>query len=126
MLTINGITVKVAVCNGMKNAKELIDKLLKKEVYYDFIEVMNCKGGCLAGGGQPKITLLNMQSQKEIRMNTLYDEDNNSNRRLCHENPEIIEIYSKYLDKPGSELSEELLHTNYEDKSYFLGGVNND
>ena len=125
-LTINGITVKVAVCNGMKNAKELIDKLLKKEVYYDFIEVMNCKGGCLAGGGQPKITLLNMQSQKEIRMNTLYDEDNNSNRRLCHENPEIREIYSKYLDKPGSELSEELLHTNYEDKSYLLGGVNND
>ena len=126
IVTINDKTIRVAVANGMKSATELINKILNKEVEYDFIEVMNCKGGCIAGGGQPKITLLNMQSQKEIRMKTLYDIDNNSTKRLCHENPEIKEIYSKYLDKPGSQLSEKLLHTYYEDKSYLLGGVNND
>ena len=31
--------IKVAVCNGMSNAKELLDKLIKKDVLYDFIEV---------------------------------------------------------------------------------------
>ena len=126
IVNIDGKVIKVAVANGMKNAKELIDKLLNKEIYYDFIEVMNCKGGCLAGGGQPKITLLNMQNQKQVRMDTLYDIDNTSNKRLCHENPEIKEIYSKYLGEPNSQLSEKLLHTHYTDKSSLLGGVNND
>ena len=87
---------------------------------------MSCSGGCLAGGGQPKITLLNMRNQKQIRMNTLYDIDNKSDKRLCHENPEIKEIYSKYLDEPNSEIAERLLHTHYTDRSYLLGGDNND
>ena len=121
-VTINGKEIKVCVCNGMKNAKTLIDKLLNKEVYYDFIEVMNCIGGCIAGGGQPKITLLNMDSTKKKRINSLYKEDEEMELRLCHQNPEIIEIYKDYLGKPNSELAEKLLHTHYEDKSYMLGG----
>ena len=124
-ITINGIDVRVAVCNGMKNAKELIDKLLKNEVYYDFIEVMNCIGGCIAGGGQPKITLLEMENTKKKRMKALYDEDELMTLRLCHENEEIIEIYNDYFDKPNSPLAEELLHTSYQDKSYLLGGKEN-
>ena len=42
--------------------------------------------------------------------------------RLCHHNPEIIEIYKDYLIEPNSEIAEKLLHTHYEDKSYLLGG----
>ena len=124
-VTIAGIEVKVAVCNGMKNAKELIDKVLNKELYYDFIEVMNCIGGCIAGGGQPKITLLEMENTKKKRMKALYDEDELMTLRLCHENEEIIEIYNDYFEKPNSKLAEELLHTSYEDKSYLLGGSKN-
>ena len=48
-----------------KKSESLIDKLKRKEVYYDFIEVMNCIGGCLAGGGQPKMTLLDMDDTKK-------------------------------------------------------------
>ncbi len=121
-INIQGKEIKVCVCNGMKNAKVLIDKLLNKEVYYDFIEVMNCIGGCIAGGGQPKITLLNLDHTKLDRIDSLYKEDEQMELRLCHENPEIIEIYNNYLEKPNSELAEKLLHTHYEDKSYVLGG----
>ena len=121
-IQINDIKVRVAVCNGMKNAKELIDRLLRKEVYYDFIEVMNCIGGCIAGGGQPKMTLLETSDTKEIRMKELYDEDEKMTLRLCHENPEIVSIYKDYLKFPNSEIAEELLHTVYFDKSYMLGG----
>lgn len=121
-VNINGKTIKIAVCNGMNNAKILIDKLLQKEVYYDFIEIMNCSGGCIAGGGQPKSTLLNMNNTKLARMNGLYKEDEEMTLRLCHENPEIVSIYKDYLDEPNSELAEKLLHTKYTDKSYMLGG----
>ena len=121
-ITIQNKEIKVCVCNGMKNAKTLIDKLLNKEVHYDFIEVMNCIGGCIAGGGQPKVTLLNMKDTKLSRLDSLYQEDEKMELRLCHQNPEIIEIYKDYLIEPNSETAEKLLHTHYEDKSYLLGG----
>ena len=121
-ITIQDKEIKVCVCNGMKNAKTLIDKLLNKEVHYDFIEVMNCIGGCIAGGGQPKVTLLNMKDTKLSRLDSLYQEDEKMELRLCHQNPEIIEIYKDYLIEPNSEIAEKLLHTHYEDKSYLLGG----
>ena len=125
-IDIDGKIIKVAVCNGMKYAKELIDKLLKKEVEYHFIEVMNCLGGCISGGGQPKITLLNTSETKINRMNSLYLEDETSKIRLCHENPEIKTIYNKFLEEPNSKISKSLLHTKYKDKSYMLGGENNE
>lgn len=125
-IKINGRVIKVAVCNGMKNAVELIDKLKNKEVYYDFIEVMNCPGGCIAGGGQPKITLLDMSETKEKRMNSLYDEDEAMTLRLCHENPEIHAIYEEFLGYPNSKIALKLLHTKYYDKSKLLEGIRND
>ena len=39
--------------NGLRNADELMKKIESGEVYYDFVEVMACKRGCMAGGGQP-------------------------------------------------------------------------
>ena len=118
--------IKIAVCNGMASAKDLIDKLLNKDVYYDFVEVMNCNCGCIAGGGQPKITMLNKMTTKRARMDGIYDIDKNDKLRLCHDNPEIKEIYNIFLEKPNSEIAEKLLHTHYEDKSYLLGGKSND
>jgi ferredoxin hydrogenase len=86
---------------------------------------MNCIGGCIAGGGQPKITLLEMENTKKKRMAALYKEDEAMTLRLCHENKEIIDIYNDYFEKPNSELAEKLLHTSYQDKSYLLGGKEN-
>lgn len=120
---IDDVKIKGVVVNGIKNAKILIDKVLNKECNYDFIEVMSCYGGCVDGGGQPKITLLNKQKIRKKRMQAIYDEDNISTNRLCHENPEIKIIYEEYLDMPNSPLAQQLLHTRYMDKSYMLGGI---
>ena len=117
--------IKVAVCNGMKNAHELIEKLLNKEVYYDFIEVMNCQGGCIAGGGGPKMSLLEMNNIKQDRMNGLYTIDEEKELRLCHKNPEIISLYKEFLGTPNSKLATELLHTRYFDRSHLLRGNKN-
>ena len=87
---------------------------------------MNCLGGCIAGGGQPKSTLLNLNKTKLARMNGIYKEDEKAKVRFCHENPEIKEIYKDFLDYPNSPKAEELLHTTYQDKSYLLGGKMNE
>ena len=121
-IKVNDRVIKFAICNGMKNAKSLIDKLLKKEVWYDFIEVMNCFGGCIAGGGNPKMTLLEMGDIKEARMAALYTIDRDMKIRLAHENKDIMTIYKEFLEKPNSKIACKLLHTKHYDKSYLLRG----
>lgn len=48
------IEVKVAVVNGAsRNIERIVQKLTENKGEYHFIEVMNCPGGCVNGGGQP-------------------------------------------------------------------------
>jgi len=48
------VTLKVAVAHGIKeNAVPLIEQVIAGTSPYHFIEVMNCPGGCVNGGGQP-------------------------------------------------------------------------
>jgi iron-only hydrogenase group A len=51
VISIGGIDLKVAVIANPKNFKNFIDSGKYKE--YHYIEVMNCNGGCINGGGQP-------------------------------------------------------------------------
>lgn len=50
-----GKTVPVNVCivTGTKNVGSVIEDVLAGRSKYHFIEVMNCPGGCINGGGQP-------------------------------------------------------------------------
>jgi ferredoxin hydrogenase large subunit len=47
------ITLKIAVVHGTKNVEPLLDEVRAGKSTYHFIEVMNCPGGCVNGGGQP-------------------------------------------------------------------------
>lgn len=48
------VKVNVAVVHGLKgNIKPVLDDVLAGRSPYHFIEVMNCPGGCINGGGQP-------------------------------------------------------------------------
>ena len=48
------IEIKVAVVNGAsRNINNIVKKLIDDKEKYHFIEVMNCPGGCVNGGGQP-------------------------------------------------------------------------
>ena len=105
---IAGNKLKIAVVNGLANADRLLTALKKGQVYYDFVEVMACPGGCVGGGGQP------IHDQKEMaahRAPVLYKQDREGTLRFCHENPSIKLVYQDYLEKPLSERAEELLHT---------------
>ncbi len=48
------VTVNLAVVNGIRgNIESLLGKIMAGTSSYHFIEVMNCPGGCVNGGGQP-------------------------------------------------------------------------
>lgn len=108
---IQGIPVRCAIVSGLGNTRRLIEAMRRKEVAYDFIEVMACPGGCSGGGGQP---IHDGEELAAERADTLYHLDRNAKLRYSHENPSIHALYDEYLGKPLSELAEKLLHTDHE------------
>ncbi len=98
--------VKIAIVNGLKSADELLSKMKNGEVYYDFVEVMACKRGCIAGGGQP--TPIGPRTKK-ARYEGMYNIDKASQIKLSNENPIIKTLYDGMLR--GKE--HKLLHNEY-------------
>jgi iron-only hydrogenase group A len=118
---IKGTKVKVAVAHGMSNVSELLEEIREaksnnEEPPYQFIEVMACRGGCIAGGGQPYSTTDNI---REKRIAGLYKDDEMSVVRCSHDNPEIKHIYKDFLGAPLSEKSHHLLHTTYQTRPLY-------
>ena len=110
-IDVAGTTVKVAVVSGLANARRLIEAVRKGRVFYHFVEVMACPGGCVGGGGQP---IHEGREMAEIRSKNLYFLDAKNDLRFSHENPEIKKVYDEYLEKPLSRMAHKLLHTDHE------------
>lgn len=114
------IKLNIAVVHTMPNLEIILEKLKESKKKYHFIEVMNCKGGCVGGGGQPLTSIKNHEKILDSRIQGLYNLDNSSKIKVAHENPDIKNLYREFLVKPGSSEALELLHTIYEEKSEIL------
>jgi NADP-reducing hydrogenase subunit HndD len=110
---LEGVTLKVAVAHGLGNANKVIESVLKGEKEYHFIEIMTCPGGCIGGGGQPRLT---SDEVRLARIQAIYKEDEGRTLRKSHENPAIRQLYEEFLGEPLGEKSHHLLHTKYFDK----------
>ena len=108
---LEGATLNVAVAHGLGNARKVIERVQSGQAQYHFIEVMTCPGGCIGGGGQPRLTT---DAVRKARISAIYKEDEGKKLRKSHENPEIKQIYEEFLVKPLGEKSHHLLHTHYE------------
>lgn len=108
---INDMEIKVAIANGLGNARKLLDAIRSCKAQYHMIEIMACPGGCIGGGGQPFIH--GNTSILEKRMEALYMEDKNKPLRKSHDNPYINTLYKEFLGKPYSKKAHALLHTHY-------------
>ena len=107
---LDGVTLKVAVAHGLGNARKIIERVLAGEGDYHFIEIMACPGGCIGGGGQPRMT---DDSVRAARIDAIYREDEGKRLRKSHENPDIRTLYEEFLGEPLGEKSHHLLHTAY-------------
>ena len=110
---LEGVVVNVAVAHGLGNAKKIIEKVLSGEKAYHFIEIMACPGGCIGGGGQPRMTT---DEVRQARIKAIYQEDEGRKYRKSHENPAVKALYEEFLVKPLGEKSHHLLHTKYSSK----------
>lgn len=113
---LEGAELKIAIAHGLVNANKIMQMVKEGKSSYHFIEIMACPGGCIGGGGQPIPT--NMTIRKN-RMKAIYSEDEGMVLRKSHLNPDVIAIYSEFLEKPNSHKSHELLHTHYVERDDF-------
>ena len=113
-LDLKGTKVKVKIVNTLREAEKCLQEIQEGKADYQLLEVMACPGGCINGGGQPQSC--DDLSVREKRAEGLYEDDATEEFRKSHENPEIKELYARHLEKPGSHIAHELLHTTYSDK----------
>lgn len=97
--------LRIAVVSGLANAELLIDKIISKEEHFDFVEVMACPGGCIAGAGQP----FSHKPEKEERAKGMYRADKVSQIKRSEENPMMLSLYNGLL----KHRTHELLHVHY-------------
>jgi iron-only hydrogenase group A len=114
---VGDLKLNVAAVSGLANARKLLDSFKAGDTKVDFIEVMACPGGCINGGGQ-QIGADDIAIK--ARMMALYDIDDKETIKVSHKNPEIIQIYKEYFEKPLSHKSHELLHTHYAKRDVLL------
>ncbi len=105
VVNFEGREVKVAIASGLKNADQLVKKILSGEKYYDFVEIMACPGGCISGAGQP----LTDSEGKGCRSAGIYEADRMSSIKCSSENPVIKELYGGLLQGQVHRL----LHVHY-------------
>ncbi len=128
---IKGTKVRIAVVNGVGNVEPVMEQINKaiaegRELPYHFIEVMACPGGCIAGGGQPRVMGATFDKPwgindeiRKLRSRGLNCEDQCAQNRLSHKNESIQKLYADYLGKPGDEKSHHLLHTKYQKRPLY-------
>ena len=107
---VDGRQIKVAVANTLGKARALMHKIESGEASYAFVEVMSCPGGCVGGGGQ---TYGIDADRIAKRMESIYGLERTRKVRMSYQNGKIQALYTEYLEKPGSNLAHELLHTTY-------------
>ena len=118
IVTVGKYKLRVAVVQQLENLEKLLEGNSYKK--YHFIEVMNCKGGCVGGGGQPLCPIKDLDKYRQDRSKGLFEIDFKRVARCAHDNNELKKLYKNYLKKPLSEESYKLLHTSYSDKSNLL------
>ena len=97
--------IKVAVVNGLVNARKLLKEIDEGKKFYHLIEVMTCQGGCIGGAGQPH----GLKETKQGRTEGLKNIDHSAMFKRAERNPVVVRM----LSEMGEEKAHELLHVSY-------------
>ena len=109
------INKQIITCAAVSTLQNL-EKILKIKDDFNFIEVMNCSGGCINGGGQVLMPINEKDSIRDARIKELFKKDIKPPVKYPYKNPVIKDLYEDFLDKPGSNKCEELFHTKHKIK----------
>lgn len=110
---VNGITLKLAVVQGLANAKRIAESIKEGTCPYHLIEVMACPGGCVSGAGQP---VSPNNTVRRARTKAIYHDDKMMQLHKAQENTALEKCYATHLGHVGGHKAHELLHTEYQNR----------
>lgn len=120
-LDVEGNKIRVAVVHGLGNARQLVEDIKAGKVEYDFIEVMACPGGCVAGGGQP---ITDTPDFRAVRAAGLYETDKSRQIQKPQDNFWVDRCYAEHLGgHPGSHKAHDELHTHYQSRNQIFDAI---
>ncbi len=121
-INIAGKEINIAVAQGLKNVRKLLEEIRDGKSKYQFIEVMTCPGGCIMGGGQPIRTAYEKATLDipSLRAKALYKADEKATYRISCDNKSVKKLYKEFLGKPNSEKAHKLLHTHYNKQEVYV------
>jgi NADH-quinone oxidoreductase subunit G len=102
--------IKIAMVHSLSNARKIANEIAQGKSDYDFVEVMACPGGCIAGGGQPISFDVDFKAKRTAG---LYRADTMLQLHKPQDNPYVKSLYETHLHEPGGEAAHHLLHTHY-------------
>jgi iron only hydrogenase large subunit-like protein len=103
--------LRFAVAYGFRNIQNIVPKIKRLQLRYDFVEIMACPSGCLNGGGQLRPDVGD-ESGRELlsRVELIY-------RSIPTQSPwnsdVVDQLYIDWLGGVGSSSSKLRLHTQY-------------
>ena len=109
VLPVGDRVLHIAVVHGLVNAKRLLADIEAGRAYYDLVEVMTCKTGCVGGAGQP----YGLIPVKRQRAAGLYEADRTALIKRSERNPIVCEMLSGSL----KDRTHQLLHVDYVKKN---------
>ncbi len=120
-ITLDGRELKLAIVHGLRNARHLLNDVVKGKTAPDFIEIMACPGGCVNGGGQP---VPREGGTRKARTKSLYRADKGLQLHRSQDNPYLPQFTGSANHGGDHGDRHRLLHTHYTDRSeYFEGEV---
>ena len=84
---VDGITLKLGIVHGLKNARTLAEKARRGKCDLDIIEVMACPGGCIGGAGQPVSRdpdIRKLRTQRALRRGQEHGTAQVAGKPFCH------------------------------------------
>lgn len=102
---------KFAIINGFRNIQTVVQRLKRKILKYDYIEVMACPSGCINGGAQSRSTRQDDQQSTVDEVKSLYHKVKPVKCSMFSDERAVM-IYNK-LGLNDDEIRQETLYTSF-------------
>lgn len=108
-LTIDGAAWKFAVVCGLAAAEEVLARVEKGEVFYDYVEVLACSGGCVGGDGQACVVGENesLEYAAKLRARALKQIENKRATKAADMNATAITLARAWSDLERGGIAQE-------------------